>query len=105
MKMAMDLFTAEAEKIQRDLEVMRVNPLELEGRTSAIEIAEAEPLVEGKDLVMGGVDFKVDCDHSTHFGSVQNRSQEGGTDAARACCWRDVKFFKRANETAVFRAE
>ena len=45
----MDLFTAEAEKIQRDLEVECVS-LEFEGPTSAIEIAEAEPLVEGKNF-------------------------------------------------------
>ena len=54
---------------------------------------------------MSGVDFKVDRDHSTRFGLLQNRSEEGGTDAARACSRQDVEFFERANETAVFRAE
>ena len=27
------------------------------------------------------------------------------SQAPRACCWRDVEFFERANEAAVFRAE
>jgi hypothetical protein len=55
--------------------------------------------------LVSGVDFEEDGDHSASFSCFQNRTEEGGTDAARACCGRNVEFFERANDTAMFRAE
>ena len=79
--------------------------LEIEEPASSIEIAEAESLVKGKNLVVRGIDFKVDGDHAGGFGFFQNGRQEHGTDPARTCGGRNVKFFEGANETAMFGTE